>query len=306
MTSAANDSDAIPDETVLEFVIRERLTKEDVVSLSVSLGGPRQGSRDELAEKLLVIRGLKAAAVLEKLPTEDLDLVIRRFGIPASQSSGVSSLISGFLGEDRATKIKRIEKFASKERPPRSRIQPKGAPAPAERQPLPPTSGPSRVVETSLPTPSVAPQPVQPSAAAVTGLGMSVVTAPSAPPTFEAVSAFIHDYEFAFRWKDEQDYEAELLGALRGFFGRGHVIRQQAESGRRYDIVVRNAARVEMKVPETKADLDRMNGQVERYLAAGGLGVIVVLCGNAMKNQQDVHDSQTLLTGKGARVFLKG
>src|SRR5579871_131869 len=298
------------EETIVEYVVRERLTKDQLVELLVSLGGQKQGSRDELGERLLAIRGLKPRDVLTKLATDDLKVVIRRFGVPEpSKSGGLMGFANAVLSDDRSSMVKRIDEVAIKQRtpiprghpqPPRSNSQPASmtGEAPAAREPAPvrapapasvPTNPPERTSEAVSRTPPIP----------------SVGGTPAGLPVFQETRDFVGAYKFAYQWDSEDLYEAELLGALRGRFGSNNAIRQQGDSGRVYDIVVRNAARIEVKLPKQKTELDRMIGQVGRYLSQHPGGVIVVIIGFTMKNQQEIHNAQEDLERAGAVVFVK-
>jgi hypothetical protein len=301
------------EETILEYVVRERLTKEHLSDLLVSLGGQRQGSRDELAERLLGIRGLSVGEVLKKLDTDDLKLIVRRFAIPEppkpATAGGYLSVrrINSLLGDEKSTLSTRIEEFASKQRAPSPRGSrqtttptPQNATTEArprtvepQAEPKKPAERPSEAVTRAEPIPEARPATPSPSAAAV-GL-----------PVFQETRDFVGAYKFAYQWPSEDLYEAELLGSLRGRFGVNNAVRQQGESGRVYDIVVRNSARIEVKLPKTKADLDRMIGQVRRYLSQHPGGVIVVVIAFQMKNQQEIHNAQEELESAGAVVFVK-
>src|SRR5579871_617887 len=164
------------EETIVEYVVRERLTKDQLVELLVSLGGQKQGSRDELGERLLAIRGLKPRDVLTKLATDDLKVVIRRFGVPEpSKSGGLMGFANAVLSDDRSSMVKRIDEVAIKQRtpiprghpqPPRSDSQPASmtGEAPAAREPAPvrapapasvPTNPPERTSEAVSRTPPI-------------------------------------------------------------------------------------------------------------------------------------------------------
>jgi len=296
------------EETILEYVVRQRLNREDLVDLLSSLGGQRQGSRNDLAERLLGIKGLKAKDALSKLTTEDLRVLVRRFDVPeAPKQGGLLGFATSVIGDERSSLIKRADEAASKQRTP----VPRSAP-PREPTPEPKAATPKRLrtVEAAAEAPKAVPAPPGP-------LPTQPPEAPHAPPTpppagasiglpaFQETRDFVGSYNFAYQWNEEDYYEAELLGALRGRFGVNNAVRQQGESGRVYDIVVRNSARIEVKLPKQKAELDRMIGQVRRYLSQHPGGVIVVIIGFMMKNQQEIHNSKQELESAGAVVFVK-
>ena len=63
-----------PDETILEFAVRDRLTRQQIRDLLDSMGGSTAGNREEMAERLLGLRGLKERAVLDQLSASALGL----------------------------------------------------------------------------------------------------------------------------------------------------------------------------------------------------------------------------------------
>jgi hypothetical protein len=298
------------EDTILEYTVREKLTKDQLVDLLASLGGQKQGKTEELAERLLAIKGLKSKDALSKLSTDDLKVIVRRFDIPEPpKPSGLLGLASSVLSDDRATLMKRIEDVASKQRAP----IPRGKAQPAAPETKPPGPAPPKVVVAPPEPPRVpeaAPPPPAPErpleASRAPPAAPASAGAPASMPAFQETRDFVGSYKFAYQWSEEDYYEAELLGALRGRFGSNNAVRQQGESGGRvYDIVVRNSARVEVKLPKSKAELDRMIGQVRRYLTQHPGGMIVVIVGHAMKNQQDIHNAQEELESAGAVVFQK-
>lgn len=294
-------------ETVIEFAVRERLTKDQIADLLTSLGGQRQGSREEVADRLLAIKGLKVRDVLAKLPTDDLRVIIRRFDVPeAPRPAGLLGFAASALGDERSSLTKRIEAFAETQRgsgalkPSPTSDQPAASPRARPVRPTPIPAAPDQRTEPPPPPPPVAPPPTSTPPTPVAPSG-----AQAGLPAFQETRDFVGSYKFAYQWDAEDLYEAELLGALRGRFGANNAVRQQGESGRVYDIVVRNSARVEVKVPKQKTDLDRMSGQVRRYLAQHPGGVIVVIVGFMMRNQQEIHNAQADLESAGAVVFQK-
>jgi len=301
--------DEAQEETILEYTVRERLTKEQLVELLSSLGGQKQGKTEELAERLLAIKGLKPKDALSKLSTDDLKVIVRRFAIPEPpKPSSLFGMAGAILADDRSTLVKRIDDVASKQRAPVPRsAPPRGAPEVKPPTPAPPPAAeakpaPRRAPE---PTPQQPPPPERIVEASRPPPPTPAAGAPASLPAFQETRDFVGSYKFAYQWDSEDLYEAELLGALRGRFGVNNAVRQQGESGRVYDIVVRNSARIEVKLPKAKAELDRMIGQVRRYLSQHPGGVIVVIIGFMMKNQQEIHNSQEELESAGAVVFVK-
>jgi len=297
------------DETVIEYTVREKLTKEQIVDLLASLGSKTQGRTEELAERLLGVKGLKPRDALSKLSTDDLRIIVRRFSIPeAPKATGILGIASSVLGDDRSQLIKRIEDFAAKQRPPHPRTVPSRPTVDARAPPKKTSVEQAAAIEgkdaqaPATTPPALEQQPIRVSSPTVPP---SSAGAPATLPAFQETRDFVGAYKFAYQWDSENLYEAELLGALRGRFGINNAIRQQGESGRVYDIVVRNAARIEVKLPKQKAELDRMVGQVRRYLSQHPGGVIVVIIGFMMKNQQEIHNSVSELESAGAVVFMK-
>jgi len=278
------------DETILEFVVRDRLSKEQIRDLLNSMGASTSGARGEMAERLLGLRGLKDREVLNLLPNEDLKRVAKRFGMP--ESTGGGGLFDTFFGDQHKDLVDRISKAAAKERAPRPKTVTDAAAAVAT-----PVTGPLYHAQ----TPEV-PQRAPPSLFSSPG----GVAQTSGVPGFHEVRDFVGAYKFGYQYDDEDLYEVELLGALRGKYGISNAVRQEGDRGRVYDIVVGNSTRIEMKLPKSKTDLDRMVGQVLSYLAKSHPGgVIVVIVSFQMKNQQEIHNRQQELERAGAVVFVK-
>src|SRR5438093_10687935 len=118
-----------PDETILEVAVRDRLTRQQIRDLLDSMGGSTAGNREEMAERLLGLRGLKERAVLDQLSVDDLKRIEKRFGIPESQTGG---LLTAFFSDPHEDLVNRISKAAAKERAPRPRP---GGPLPAPEIP---------------------------------------------------------------------------------------------------------------------------------------------------------------------------
>ena len=312
-SSAPNLDD--PEETILEFVIRERLTKEQIVELSAALGGPKQGSRDDLAERLLAIRGLKAKDALSKLSTDDLKLVARRFDVPESQKpSTASGFLGQLLGDERASLVKRIDEVASKQRPPRpaATIDP-GTQSAAAASPVAPLEleAPVTLRETrsAAAKPSVAevrtaarPAP-QPPAAVPGALG----------PGFDEVALFVEEYRFRTNWKTEESYEAEMFGALSTRFGHSLVERQKRTPGGIPDLRVKRHPKagnaettyVEMKVPKTSQECRSIAPQIQDYVNAGATSLIVVLGGSGGASPVQLEEVALKLEEIPVRVSKK-
>lgn len=295
-------------ETIVEFAVRERLTKEDIVSLLVALGGQRQGSREEVAERLLSIRGLKARDVLSKLSENDLRVIVRRFGVPeAEKPSSLLGLGKSLFSDARSELLERVQAAAGKERPPRAKggaTTPATAAAPPPIAPEPEPTKPVVKPPKAQP-PAETPRAPSPPVSVTVSVTPAMADGSATLPSFESVNAFVQNYNFPYTWESESHYEAELLGALRAVYGEGNVSRQQAESGKRYDLMVKGAARLELKLPSAKAELDRMETQVQRYMDSGGLRVIVVILQHEYKNRQDIFDSRSRLQQRGATVHIK-
>lgn len=291
----------------MEFAVRERLSKDAITDLLGSLGGQRQGSRDELAERLLGIRGLNPKEVVYKLSSDDLRVIIRRFAVPASpKPNSLLGFGKSLFSDERSEMLDRVEKATEKERAPRPKID-IAAPATASTPiAAPEPELPKQVAKTLRarpPTETVRPQ-AQPMSVTVS-VQPAMGDGASTPPSFDSVNAFVQSYNFPYTWDSEGHYEAELLGALRATYGEGSVSRQQADSGKRYDLVVKGASRIELKLPSSKAELDRMETQVQRYMDSGGLRVIVVILQHEYRNRQDIFDSRSRLQQRGAIVHIK-
>lgn len=306
---ASESAPSAGDETILEFVIRERLNKDQIVELSTSLGGPRQGSKDDLADKLLAIKGLKLRATLEKLSTEDLKLVIRRFDVPEppkpTSPGGLLSAGRSLWSGEKPALIKRIADFASNPSPPQ--------PMSPQRIPASPAVG-----AIAGATPITAPPPAGPAGGSVRADASSPAPIPSVARSssapnlvtgsdtaqFESLCKFLEKYTFTKRWDEELLYEAELAGAISGQFRDQKVVHQMAVGGTRADLVACGAV-IEIKYPKTKQPLQTLTGQVEGYQKLFGNRVIVILCTGGLRDTQAFNDSAGSLSERGAKVFIK-
>ena len=168
MSSDSRGSEGDEAETIIEYVVRERLTREQLVDLLASLGGQKQGARDELAERLLGIRGLKAKDVLQKLSTDDLKLVAKRFDVPEpSKPTTPGGFLNSMFSDEKSGLVKRIDEAASKERASVSRSAAKGTQsAPNPTEVVRPVETPARFEGTrSAAAPSAALEPPRAQAA---------------------------------------------------------------------------------------------------------------------------------------------
>ena len=268
------------DETILEFAVRKRLSKEQLVELSSSLGGSRQGSRDDLAEQLLGIKGLKVRDTLGKLSIEDLKVIARRFDVPEpARPTSASALFGSILGDEKTALIKRIEEVASKQRGPRPRAAASGTRTEPSRP-----QGPSPVSAAESAHPPEREDEKHPPPREV-GVNITVVTQP--PGTVQRsglpeVVAFIESYRFGASWPDEKHYEAELLGALRAKFTVGSVFNQvQVQGGGRVDIEACKVG-IEVKVPTTTKHVEELVTQVMKYQRHYEENMIAVIIGRGV------------------------
>jgi hypothetical protein len=290
------------DETVLEYVVKERLKKEDIIDLLTSLGGQRQGSRDELASRILAIKGLKAKDVLGKLPTDDLKLIVRRFDIPEPpKSTSALGFLDSVLSDEKSTLVKRIDYFASKQRPSRATTAEPRGPEPSGAPP----GAPTRPAEaTVIQPPSAAVPPPAPEFHRPLSSPAPALVSVSDQGQFDALCKFLESYTFTKRWNEEALYEAELGGAIAGHFPGQKVVHQMAVAGTRADIVACGAV-IEIKYPKTRQPLQTLTGQVEGYQKLFGNKVVVVLCSGGMADTQALSESAASLTDRGARAFIK-
>jgi hypothetical protein len=275
------------EDTILEYVVRERLSKEQLSDLLASLGGQKTGSRVDLSERLLAIKGLRARDALSKLGMDDLKLVIRRFGIPEpAKPSGIFGLASSVLGDDRSSMLKRIEDVAIQQRSPRPRSEPKAPVAHAATTTLGASASNAsepRVAETESVAAGRKPGPYEPLTVAPSQsqgsvqLNVSVSAAPAAShvkPSLSAVVTFIEGYKFGGSWPDEDGFEAELLGALRTRFEG--AFNQVSVAGGKIDIKVGDIG-VEVKKPKTAKQAQDLVGQILKYKGQFGPNLIAVV-----------------------------
>ncbi|HZY92895.1 MAG TPA: hypothetical protein VFG07_09045 [Thermoplasmata archaeon] len=286
-------------ETLTEVAVRKYLSKSDLQAILSSTNRATSGPKEDLAERVLSDTGLDLPALFGRVPLEDLKKLLRELDIPGPKEKGFFQLsATEALKGERGRLVDYIVEKAKEQGYTSKPVASKSAAVPSPTPPVP-SQGPPR----APPEP-----PATPPVAVTVRVQAEAVNASSAPPSFEAVNSFIQEYSFPFTWEDETYYEAELLGALRTRFGESNVSRQQPDGGKRYDIVVKGAARIELKLPSgtnAKAELDRMETQVQRYIDSGGLRVIVVIFMHEVKNRQDIFDRRTRMQQRGATVLLK-
>jgi hypothetical protein len=288
------------EETILEYSVRNRLQRPQIRDLLDGFGSQTSGSKDEMAERLLAVRGLRDKDVLEKLDIEDLKKIQKRFAIPPPSNSG--SLIGMFLTDEKAELIKAILKVAGQQRTPRPRpAASAGAGAAEIRVAEPPAPAPTVAHPTSLPPPrEVAPQ-ARPPGSAVPG------------PGFEDVCAFVDNYRFRSNWPSEAHYEAELYGALTAKFLPSAVTRQERKTYGVPDITVKASVLpsgsiptyIEMKVPENPGQVRAIEGQVKKYLDGGATNLIVVIVGQKMNSTVPLDEMTSKLEALNVRVSRK-
>lgn len=290
-------------ETILEYAVRQRLTQRQVASLLTYFGEKAQGSQAEMAERLLSLKALKLKNVLDKLSEDDLKTIVRRFQVPeAEKPTTTSGMLLSALGDQRAKLTKRLESFASTQRPPRTLLpQPSVSSAPPPFSPT--VSLPATAPPVAVPAPAPSHPVEHPRMPAQAGPAPAIVgTADQSQ--FEALCQFLETYTFTKRWTDELSYEAELGGAISGRFPGQKVVHQMAVGGTRADLVALGAV-IEIKYPKTKQPLQTLTGQVEGYQKLFANRVVVVLCMGGITDTQALNDSAASLTERGARVFIK-
>lgn len=300
----ATSSGSSDEETVLEYVVRQRLKPKHVADLLKYYGERPQGTEPEMAERLLATKALKLSDVLPKLSTDELKIVIRRYEIPeAEKQSGAAGILRSIdaLGSPERYLLKRISDFAANQRPPRPRVpsgaQPAVSPAPFATTPAVVTGPGSQAVPVS-PKATERPRSLPPSGPAPAIVGVSDQA------QFESLCQFLEGYTFTKRWGDEASYEAELGGAIAGRFPGQKVVHQMAVGGTRADLVALGAV-IEIKYPKTKQPLQTLTGQVEGYQRLFANRVVVVLCAGGITDTQALNDSAASLTERGVRVFIK-
>jgi hypothetical protein len=281
--------------TLTEIAVRTYLSKPDLQSILSASNRPTTGSKEELSERVLADPKLDLPGVFSKLSPADLAGLLRDLDIPPPPKKKLWQLSPTEAMRGEAGRLKDyVIEIATKQ----------GYAA----RPLVAKSGTARTIgpESQSPTSSGPPPRPEPIPVSVT---VRVQPAPADPSltthSFDEVDTFVMQYSFPYIWDTEAHYEAEMLGALRTRFGEGNVSRQVADSGKRYDIVVKGAARIELKLPTSKAELDRMETQVQRYMEQGGLRVVVVIFQQEIRNRQDIFDSRSRLQQRGATVYLK-
>jgi hypothetical protein len=294
------------DETILEYVVRERLGRPQIRELLDGLGSQTSGNKEEMAERLLSLRGLKDQDVLKLLDLDDLKRVQKRFAVPAP--SGTGGLVGMFLGDEKGDIVKAIVKVAGQQRAPRPKSSKGTETGPDEGSiPAPASSSaaaqPPRVLPSQPPThKETAPASARPAAGP-----------PTPGPSFEDVCAFVDIYRFRSQWPKENHYEAELYGALTAKFHPSVVSRQERKSYGIPDITVKASVLpsgsiptyIEMKVPENPGQVRQIEDQVKKYLEGGATNLIVVLVGDKMGSKTHLDDMAYKLESMNVRVARK-
>jgi hypothetical protein len=305
------------EETIVEFVVRERLNRDQLLELLTAMGGQKQGSRDELAERLLGIRGLKPKDVLQKLSTDDLKLVAKRFDVPeAGRANTPSGFFNSLLTDERSSILKRTEDAASRERAPRpitTQRSTSGAAArtgvpgsdtlPAEAEDHRGTASQSELLKPSRSSVS-GPSMAEPARLTVRPSPAPALVGPGEPADFDDLCKFLESYTFTKRWDEEIQYEAELGGAISGRFRGQKVTHQMAVGGTKADIVACGGV-IEIKFPKTRQPLQTLSGQVDDYQKLFGNRVIVVLCSGGLRETAALSDTAATLKDRGVQVFIK-
>lgn len=298
--------DSPENETILEYVVRERLSRPQIRELLDGLGSQTSGNKEELAERLLSLRGLKEPDVLKLLDVDDLKRVQKRFAVPAP--SGTGGLVGMFLGDEKGDLVKAIMKVAGQQRAPRPRSNRGTESSSSEALPPAPASSPS-VTQPPRAAPTQPPaskEPTNSTPRQVTGM-------PTPGPSFEDVCAFVDGYRFRSQWPKENHYEAELYGALTARFHPSVVGRQERKSYGIPDITVKASVLpsgsiptfIEMKVPENPGQVRQIEDQVKKYLEGGATNLIVVLVGDKMGSKAHLDDMAYKLEAMNVRVARK-
>jgi len=294
------------EETILEYVVRDRLARPQIRELLDGLGSQTSGSKDEMAERLLSLRGLKHQDVLKLLDLDDLKRVQKRFAVPAPSSAG--GLVGRFLGDEKGDLVKAIAKVADQQRSPRPKPGRATENVASEfhttgSTPSSAAAQPARALPSLPPTPK---ETAPGSARAVTG-------AATPGPSFEDVCAFVDTYRFRSQWPKENHYEAELYGALTAKFHPSVVSRQERKSYGIPDLTVKASVLpsgsiptyIEMKVPENPGQVRQIEDQVKKYLEGGATNLIVVLVGDKMGSKAHLDDMAYKLESMNVRVARK-
>ncbi|MGA7922849.1 MAG: hypothetical protein WCA77_02600, partial [Thermoplasmata archaeon] len=122
-------------------------------------------------------------------------------------------------------------------------------------------------------------------------------------PQLQLVQEFIESYRPSRRFANEQAYEIEMAQAARAKFGDEAVKTQVTIFGGRIDIEVLGIG-IEIKVPNSRSQLQTLLGQVQIYRNSYGPNLMVVIFQDLGK-QQDLHEFGNLLRQWAIPVFVK-
>lgn len=126
------------------------------------------------------------------------------------------------------------------------------------------------------------------------------------PPKVEELkqlTEFIDHWRPSKRFRSEQAYEIELAAVLRSRFGQDEVKTQVSIYRGRIDIEALGIG-IEIKMPETRSDLQRLLGQIWVYEHTYGPNLIVVIFHDFAK-VQDVAEFRNALESHGVPVLEK-
>src|SRR5207247_6270650 len=123
----------------------------------------------------------------------------------------------------------------------------------------------------------------------------TLIPEPAAPQIaqLQMVSEFLESYRPSQRFRNEQAYEIEVAQAMRHHFGTENVKTQVNIAGGRIDIEALGIG-IEIKVPNSRSQLQTLLGQVSVYRNYYGPNLLVVIF-NDFAKVQDVNEFSNLL-----------
>jgi hypothetical protein len=283
---------------ILQYIVTEVMNKEQLQAVLRDADLPTAGRSDALAQRVLNLDGLSPKTVVGTLHTTDLQKVVKKFDIPEKKDAGGTSILGfkvgvGLFTSDRERLQERVIGAITKD----PMLAPASPAHPAVERvailspaPPPPTEPPLTRSEHQVvrAAPVIAPMPT---------------AALDQNQRFQAIASFLEAYIPSRRFRKENMYEVEISASLSQHFGPENIKTQLTTSGGRIDIDAFGVG-IEVKVPKSVGELQRLIGQATMYQRAYGTNLIVLLFGDLSK-RQDLIEYANMLRASHITVFIK-
>jgi len=272
-------------DSLLSHILHSYVAKSDLQKLCQNLGLPGTGNKSDLENRILGDQTLTNAKVLYFINRNNMKKLCQDMNLPAiGTRQEMESRVANVMW-----RLPRATPIAPSYEPPRY-ASPTAQPPPDATTPLheplpqyaatkePPILAPEDIVPPPPPGPPIPPR-----------------------PDLDSVIEFLREFSPSQRFKDEILYEVELAQALRHRFK--NVKTEANVPGGRIDIEVMGIG-VEIKVPNSRAHLQRLVGQMIGYRSYYGPNVVAMIFPNLAK-LQDVNEFRNSLMTAGITVIVK-